>query len=185
MKISNALIEQAQGGDSEALITLLECYKQEMFRIAIGILKNNMDASDAIQDTALSCYEKIGTLKEPAAFKYWMFKILINHCRRVLKERHRMVSIQEAQEYDDHISLEKEVTDHIDFYRLMNQINPKYRVILLLYYAEEFTVKEIGEILGLNENTIKTRLSRGRDIYKKLYLKELSISDSDAGRCNG
>lgn len=74
MKISNALIEQAQSGDGEALITLLECYKQEMFRIAYGILKNNMDAADAIQDTALSCYEKIGTLKEPAAFKYWMFK---------------------------------------------------------------------------------------------------------------
>lgn len=185
MEMSSTLIKRAQSGDGEALITLIESYKQEMFRIAFGILKNNMDAADAIQDTALTCYEKIETLKDPAFFKYWMFKILINHCRRVLKERHKMVSIQEMQECGSRTSLEKDVTDHIEFFRLMNQIDPKYRIILLLYYAEEFTIKEIGEILGLNENTVKTRLSRGRSIYKKLYLKEQSFSDSDAGRCNG
>ena len=185
MEMSSTLIKRAQSGDGEALITLIESYKQEMFRIAFGILKNNIDAADAIQDTALTCYEKIGTLKDPAAFKYWMLKILINRCRRVLKERHKMVSIQEMQECDSCTSMEKDVTDQIEFFRLMDQIDAKYRIILLLYYAEEFTVKEIGEILGLNENTVKTRLSRGRSMYKKLYLKERSFSDSDAGRCNG
>lgn len=176
--MNNTLIERAQNGDGEALITLIENSKQEMFRIAFGILKNNMDAADAIQDTVLTCYEKISTLKNPAVFKSWMIKILINHCRRILKEHRKMASIQELQEYDNSTGLEKEVTDNIEFFRLMNQIDTKYRIVLLLYYAEEFSIKEIVEILGLNENTVKTRLSRGRNLYKKLYLKEQSFSES-------
>lgn len=176
--MNHSLIEQAQSGDGEALITLIENNKQEMFRIAFGILKNAPDAADAIQDTALTCYEKISTLKNPSVFKAWMFKILINHCRRILKERHKLASIQELREYDENPGPEKEVTDNIEFSRLMEQIDAKYRLVLLLYYAEEFSVKEIAELLGLNENTIKTRLSRGRDLYRRLYLQEISYSES-------
>lgn len=163
----------AQNGDIEALIRLIEDHKQEMFRIAFGILKNNADAADAIQDTALACYEKINTLKNPAVFKSWLLKILVNHCRKILKERCKLKSIQELQSSDSCTGPEKEVTEQIEFSRLMNQIELKYRIVLLLFYAEEYSVKEIGEILDLNENTVKTRLSRGRGIYKKLYLKEL------------
>lgn len=176
--MDNTLIKRAQDGDGEALITLIEKNKPEMFRIAFGILKSSPDAADAIQDTALTCYEKINTLKTPAAFKAWIIKILVNHCRRILKERHKIASIQELQGYDDIPDPEKEVTDNIEFFRLMNQIDEKYRIVLLLYYAEEFSIKEIVEILGLNENTVKTRLARGRKMYKKLYLKELSYSES-------
>lgn len=172
--MNNSLIEQAQSGDRKSLIMLIESNKQEMFRIAFGILKNSSDAADAIQDTALTCFEKIDTLKNPAVFKAWMFKILVNHCRRILKERHKMASPRELQEYGSSPNLEREVTDNIEFLRLMNQIDAKYRIVLLLYYAEEFSVKEIAELLELNENTVKTRLSRGRDMYKRVYLKALS-----------
>lgn len=176
--MNNSLVKQAQSGDSKALITLIENNKQEMFRIAFGILKSAPDAADAIQDTALTCYEKINTLKNPSVFKAWLFKILTNRCRKILKERHKIQSFQELQEHDLIPGPEKEVTDNIEFFRLMEQIDAKYRLVLLLYYAEEFSIKEIAELLGLNENTIKTRLSRGRDLYRKLYLKELSYSES-------
>ena len=89
-----------------------------------------------------------------------------------------MISIQELQEQDSYAGPEKEVTDNIEFFRLMDQIEAKYRLVLLLYYAEQFSVKEIAELLELNENTIKTRLSRGRNLYKKLYLKERSYTES-------
>lgn len=173
-----SLVKQAQSGDGDALITLIENNKQEMFRIAFGILKSAPDAADAIQDTALTCYEKIGTLKNPSVFRTWSFKILVNHCRRILKERHKMASIQTLHGHDNSPGPEKEVTDNIEFFRLMDQIDAKYRLVLLLYYAEEFSVKEIAELLGLNENTVKTRLSRGRELYRKLYLKERSYSGS-------
>lgn len=174
----NTLVQRAQNGDGEAFISLIENNRQNMYRIALGMLKNDTDAADAIQDTALTCYEKIGTLRDPDLFKHWMTKILVNHCRSILRERHKMVFIQELPEYDSQPAPEKEITDNMDFVRLMNRIDAKYRIVLLLFYAEEFSIKEISEIMEINENTVKTRLSRGRNMYKEIYLKELSFSEA-------
>ena len=54
---------------------------------------------------------------------------------------------------------------------MLGQLEERYRVVLLLYYVEEFSIKEISEILKTNENTVKTRLARGRGVFKKAYLK--------------
>jgi len=59
-----------------------------------------------------------------------------------------------------------------DFLELLDQMEQQYRVVLILYYVEEMSIREISQILQMNENTVKTRLSRGRGVYKKLYLKE-------------
>lgn len=59
-----------------------------------------------------------------------------------------------------------------EFLGLLNQLEDQYRIVLLLYYVEGFSIKEIGSILEMNENTVKTRLSRGRNSLKKIYLKE-------------
>ena len=59
-----------------------------------------------------------------------------------------------------------------DFLELLDQMEQQYRVVLILYYVEEMSIREISQTLQMNENTVKTRLSRGRGAYKKLYLKE-------------
>ena len=64
-----------------------------------------------------------------------------------------------------------------DFLRMLEQLEERYRVVLLLYYVEEFSIKEISSILKTNENTIKTRLARGRGIFKKVYMKEYGEMD--------
>lgn len=63
-----------------------------------------------------------------------------------------------------------------EFLGLLNQLEEQYRIVLLLYYVEGFSIREIGSILEMNENTVKTRLSRGRNCFKKIYLKEHSSS---------
>lgn len=63
-----------------------------------------------------------------------------------------------------------------EFLRLLNKLEDQYRIVLLLYYVEGFSIKEIGTILEMNENTVKTRLSRGRTSFKKVYLKENTVS---------
>lgn len=167
------LVKKAQRGDKEAFVSLMELNKQAMYKAAVGILKNDSDAADAMQDTTLTCYEKLGSLKNPDLFKTWMTRILINHCMRILKEHKKMVSIQEYQE--NTMSREEPQTvqtENQEFFRLLNQMEEQYRVILTLYYVEEFSVREIGMILEMKENTVKTRLSRGRRLFQKLYLKE-------------
>ena len=162
------LVKRAQAGNKEAFITLMEEHKQALYKIAVSMLKNDADAADALQDTVLSSYENLQGLRQPEFFKTWLTRILINHCNRILKERGKMVPIYEHPERE-----EMQVdTSGREFLGLLNQLEDQYRIVLLLYYVEGFSIKEIGSILEMNENTVKTRLSRGRNSLKKIYLKE-------------
>ena len=69
----------------------MEEQKQTMYKVAVGILRNDADAADAMQDTVLSCYENLQNLREPKYFQTWMTRILINHCNRIIAERKKVI----------------------------------------------------------------------------------------------
>ena len=69
------LVKRAKKGDAEAFITLIEENKQSMYKVAKGFLRNEEDIADAMAQTVLDCYEKIGTLKQSSYFKTWMIRI--------------------------------------------------------------------------------------------------------------
>ena len=83
----NELVRKAKNGDKDAFVLLMEKNKLSMYKVALGILKNDSDAADAIQDTVLSCYENLKNLSNAKLFKTWMIKILINHCRKLYNQR--------------------------------------------------------------------------------------------------
>lgn len=73
---------------------------KDMYRVAIAILASEEDAGDAMQDTILSCWEKIDTLKKPQYFKTWLIRILINHCYTILREKEFIlcwINVKKAQ----------------------------------------------------------------------------------------
>ena len=162
------LVERAQAGDKEAFIDLIEHCKQALYKTAIAMLKNDADAADAIQDTVLKCYENLRGLREPRFFKTWLTRILINQCKKIMKQRRNVVPLYEHPELES----ERADTSQGEFLELLNQLEEQYRIVLYLHYVEEFSVKEIGVSLELNENTVKTRLSRGRTKLKKIYCFE-------------
>ena len=79
------LVQKAILGDTDAFLELMEKNSLSMYKVARGILGNDDDAADAIQDTILSCFEKIHTLQKPKYFKTWMIRILINECNQILR----------------------------------------------------------------------------------------------------
>lgn len=162
------LIRQAQADDSEAFVALIGQYRQTLYKTAVAILKNEADAVDAVQDTVLSCYENLRSLREPKYFKTWLTRILINQCNRILKERKNLVPLHEHPE----LACRKPDTSVKEFLELLNLLKEPYRVVLYLFYVEEFSIREIAEILDMKENTVKTRLSRGRRCFQKLYIHE-------------
>lgn len=176
------LVIKAQRGDQDAFIQLIEMNKADLYKVALGILKNDPDAADAIQDTILTCYEKLPTLRNPKFFKTWLTKVLINHCRKIYNERRKCIPLQEFQEVPnpDSPAIPENITENQDFLRLIGHLEEKYRIVLLLYYLEEFSIKEISLILDINENTAKTRLARGRGMYKKIYMKEQTASKTSS-----
>ena len=77
------LVKRSIAGDADAFLELMEKNSLAMYKVARGILDNDEDAADAMQDTILTCFEKIHTLKNPEYFKTWMIRILINECNKI------------------------------------------------------------------------------------------------------
>ena len=141
------LVRNAQAGDKEAFVDLIESCKQGLYKTAIAMLRNDADAADAIQDAVLNSYENLQSLKKPQFFKTWITRILINQCNRILKRRGNIVPIHEHPELE--------------------------------YTAPDTSGRAFIELLNkleMNENTVKTRLSRGRGNFRKLYMRENQIS---------
>ena len=157
------LIKRAQKHDTDAFIQLIEEYKTALYKVAKTYLKNEEDVADVIQGTILSAYEHIGELKTVSYFKTWLIRILINHCTDVVRQQKRVVSMEQAEEQTGTF-----LESDYEFYELIRELPEKDRTIFLLYYGECFNAREIAELLGWNENTVKSSLQRGRKKLKQV-----------------
>lgn len=157
------LVKKAQRGDADAFIELIEQQKQAMYKTAKAYLKREEDVADAMQDTILSAFEHIGELKNPAYFKTWLTRILINHCNDILRERRRCTVTETFPEQADRRAWQTDAA----FYEMLECLPETYRSVFLLYYGQGFCTREIAEILDMNENTVKSRLKRGRSSLQK------------------
>lgn len=162
------LIEKAVQGDVEAFLELMDRNSLAMYKVARAILNNDDDAADAIQETILSCYEKLYTLKKREYFKTWMIRILINKCNRILQHyqrEHLPGELPETMRQDQLLA-------EFEFKEMLNLVDEKYRLVLVFYYLEGFKIPEIAEILEMNKNTVKTRLVRAREQIRAAYLEK-------------
>lgn len=154
-------------GDKQAFAALMEACKLSMFKTSIAILKNSEDAADAMQEALLACWINIPKLKKPEYFHTWMTRILINKCYDIRKKNLAAISSENIPESGEEDKRIEEISGSI-----MDDIAENYSVILNLYYGSGFSVKEIAGLTGLYESGVKTRLSRGREAYKRAYLRE-------------
>lgn len=159
------LIQQAQTGDADAFTELIQSQMQSLYKTARSILQNDEDAADAIQDTILSCWEKLATLKQPQYFRTWLIRILINKCNDLIRKNKNLFPTDEISETP--------VTDvafeNCEWLETLNSLPEKYRLIFILYYVDGFSTDEISTILKIPASTIRTRLHRGRKLLSELY----------------
>ena len=150
------LVMAAKDNDKEAFASLIQLNKQYMYKVALAILMNDEDVADAMQDTILTCWEKIPGLREERYFKTWMTKILINHCYAIINDRKRFTDLSEWKE--------PAITDeyNIELKEALSLLDEKYRPVVILYYVHEFETKEIAEILNISKTAVTTRLQRAR-----------------------
>ena len=156
------LVKKAKRGDAEAFIELIEQNKLSMYRVALGFLKEEEDVADAMSETVLTCYEKVGSLRQDAYFKTWMIRILINHCKDILKKQKRTIPAEDLSE------TEAQVTGDgtRQFRELIEPLREQDRSIFTLYYVYGLKVKEIASYMEMKENTVATRLKRGREALR-------------------
>lgn len=151
--------------DTRTFMRLIESNKQTMYKVSRSYLSNDEDIADAIQDTIESCWKNFDLLENPAYFRTWMTRILINKCIDFIRKNRREHPVSGFPQYGtDHSEL-----NNCEFNELMNSLDEKYRTILLLYYGEGFKISEIAQLLEMEENTVKTRLARGRQKFRELW----------------
>ncbi len=142
-------------------------YRQTVFRAAYCCLKSYAEAEDITQEVFLSLYTYNGSFNDDGHIKAWLLRVTMNKCRNLLKSAFRRFSVP-LEEAADRTAF----TEENELLNVVMTLKPKLRTPLYMYYYEEYSVKEIAELLGEKETTITTRLSRGRQKLKELLTKE-------------
>lgn len=166
MDAEQKLVRRAQSGDKEAFTALIEERKLSLSRAAMAILHNEDDAADAVAETVMIAFSKLCSLRSPRAFKTWLTRILINSCYDIIRQRKRTVSLEELP---DRAQAEPDREEQMDVRRSLAELSENDRLVLSLYYLDDMSVREIAEVLDVNQNTVKTRLARGRRRFCRVY----------------
>ena len=159
------LIRRAKQGNPDAFVALMQSQMQNMYKAAKAVLRNDEDVADAISDSSVVCREKLRQLKEEAYFRTWMTRILINKCHDILRKQKHISLLEEMPE----IPSGEGNYENIEWVEALASLGEKYRLVLMLYYVEGFKTGEIGEILGMPESTVRSRLARGRQQLAKEF----------------
>ncbi|MBS4958545.1 MAG: sigma-70 family RNA polymerase sigma factor [Clostridium sp.] len=157
-------IIKAKNGDNEAFLELINENKLNIYRVARGILSNEHDIEDAIQNTIIKAYEKINTLKKNEFFRTWLVRILINECNEIIRRNKRVVSINES----NHEERYNDCYENIDLTKAINSLSEELRVTTVLFYFEDMSIKDIASILNIPNGTVRSRLSRARKILREV-----------------
>lgn len=144
-----------------------------LYHVAMSILRNDADSADAVQEALLKAFEKLDTLKEERYFRTWLTRILIHECYQIQRKQKRLVP------YEAYVEREpgKEDEVYTDLYTAIGNLPEDLRVSVTLFYIEGFSIAEIAQLLGTKENTVKTRLYRGRMQLRK------SLGDKEEALC--
>lgn len=169
------LVKKAINGDKEAFIELIDICTVKMYKLAKTRLDDEESIGDAIQETVLSAYKNIKKLRNTQYFNTWLMKILINKCNDIVKKS----KVDYIDDYSkikcDDLVYETSIDEELDFEKILNKLNSDYKVVIVMYYVNRFTTKEISNILEISENTVKTRIRRAKDQLKNYYMNEKII----------
>lgn len=145
--------------DKARFTAAVERYQNMVYRTALHALGSPQDADDAVQEVFLRLYQRKGTFDGEEHLRRWLLRVTVNCCRDTLKSpwRKRRTSWEEIPEIPVFDRPEQAA-----LYREVMALPEKYRTVLNLFYYEEFTAREIGELLGVDTSTVTTRLARAR-----------------------
>ncbi len=139
-----------------------------LYRVSATILPQLCDREDAVQGAIEKALAKRGSLRDDRALNKWLVRILINECYALLRKRKRETLFSDPPEW------ELAADANPNLYQLFTSLAEKYRLPMVLYYVEGYTVEEIAGMMKLPQGTLKSRLRRGRQLLREnLELEEV------------
>lgn len=148
---------------------LAASYQGSLFAAAFNVCKNAQDAEDVVQDTFVQYYTTKKEFESEQHIRAWLMRVAVNKAKNINRTfwRRNKISIEESME-----TLVFETPAAETLFETVMQLSDKYRIVIHLYYYEEYAVREIAQILKLSESNVKIRLSRGRAMLKETLKEE-------------
>ena len=143
----------------------MRTYADMVYRIAYRYVKNPIDADDVFSEVFLSYFMKPRAFESEEHRKAWLIRVTINCAKDCLAQRAQWQQLQEEVTMDQARSYSD---TYLDVRAAIEQLKPEYREVIMLHYLDDLTVKQIAQILDRNENTVKTQLSRAREMLKNI-----------------
>ena len=174
------LIKRTRAGDQQAFARLVEQYQSQVYNLCYRMLGNAGDAEEAAQETFLRAFSRLKTYDESRKFSSWLLSIGSHYCiDRLRRRRFTWTDIDdlapklESPRSDDRpeqVYLQSELAD--DVQRMLGKLSPLYRTVLVLRYWQHASYEEMGEILGISESAVKSRLHRARKAMADLMQEQ-------------
>lgn len=146
---------------------IMKLYGNMLFRLCLITLGNATDAEDVLQETLIKYLQKAPIFEDTEHEKAWLIRVATNQCRDVLRFRNRHPVVDMA----DFMEAAQDMPDTEIMDALMT-LPEKFRMVLILYYVEEYSIEEIAKIIGRTSSAVKMRLQKGRRLLKEAYGKE-------------
>lgn len=177
------LVHQMMEGDSQAFDQLMEYYYPKVLRMAYLISASHADSEDIVQETFVICWTNRKKIKEPEYFSSWLYKTLTREAWRFCRNKKREQPVEEVygEEEPETASVLEEVmmrSRDQELYKAIKNLPVKQRTVIVLYYFNQLSTKEIAGIMGCLEGTVKSRLYTARTNLKQ----ELMSKQQRVGR---
>jgi RNA polymerase sigma-70 factor, ECF subfamily len=185
------LVRRAQNGEVSAYEDLVRMHQHRVLAVVGGILRGSEDVEDVAQQALAKAYFSIRRFDLRSAFGTWLYKIAVNECWDYLRKKKVRRLVYEADMSEEQVRKLDSVPEHSFgdrrphgdagsrveqqqlVERLLAELDEKDQIMLVMKEVEGFSVEEIGDVLGLNVNTVKVRLFRARGRLVEIYRKRL------------
>ncbi|MTI80095.1 MAG: sigma-70 family RNA polymerase sigma factor [Firmicutes bacterium] len=155
--VDELLVKKAVKGDSASFLKLSKQYQNGLYRTAYGMLGNEHDAADAVQETLLKAYRDLNKLRNPQQFKSWFYRILVNRCIDIMRQRQRTTPVEEVWIPD---TVENNVEASMDISQAVSKLDEEHRAVVVLRFFQDMKVNDIALVLNCPVGTVKSRLYR-------------------------
>ncbi|HKM23068.1 MAG TPA: RNA polymerase sigma factor [Lachnospiraceae bacterium] len=148
---------------------LIERYQHNIYGVAFNVCKNAEDAEDVVQDTFIQYYTTKKVFENEQHIRAWMIRVAINKAKNMNRTFWRQNKMS-LEDYMETLVFETPVAEEL--FETVMKLPEKYRIIIHLFYYEDYTTQEIADILKISLSNVKVRLSRGRMLLKEVLQEE-------------
>jgi RNA polymerase sigma-70 factor (ECF subfamily) len=175
------LINKCKQKDTKAQSEIYQLYAGKLFALSLKYSRNYQEAQDNLQNGFITIFNKIEQYNFKGSFEGWLKRIVINTALQTYREKDVLNLITEEVTDEVEIEVDEEQVSLEFLLKLIQELPNRYRLVFNLYVLDEYSHREIANMMGISEGTSKSNLSRARVILRdKIELSRSSIKKNEA-----